>query len=99
MIITYVVVGNKIGDEGGECIGTALKTNSSLQELNMGGKRKKIVVLIDGIENVIIGKGSWYLLYLLFLLDCGIKEKGGRGIGEGLALNSSLKKLDLYGKS
>ena len=35
------VVGNEIGDEGGECIGTALKTNSSLQELNMGSKRKR----------------------------------------------------------
>ena len=57
MIITYVVVGNKIGDEGGKCIVTALKTNSSLQELNMKCKRKKIVVLIDGIENVIIGRG------------------------------------------
>ena len=48
MIITYVVVlmgvvGNKIGDEGGECIGTALKTNSSLQELNIGSRTKRLL--------------------------------------------------------
>ena len=41
MLLFDGVVGNKIGDEGGECIGTALKTNSSLEELNMGSKKKK----------------------------------------------------------
>ena len=92
------VVGNEIGDEGGECIGTALKTNSSLQELYMGCKRKKTVSLIGGVENVMIGGNSIFIIFIV-LLDCGMMEKGGRGIGEGLALNSSLKILDLYGKS
>ena len=98
MIITYVVVGNKIGDEGGECIGTALKTNSSLQELNMRCKKKRMSFLVDEIETVII-VGSLIFVTFIVLLDCGMMKKGGRGIGEGLGLHSYLKKLNLYGKS
>ena len=93
MIITYVVVGNNIGDEGGECIGTALKTNSSLQELNMGCKRKNIVVLIDGIENVING-GEFDINYIYCFIRVWDQGEGGKKNRRRLGLKLILEDIE-----
>ncbi|KAG0074772.1 hypothetical protein BGZ92_003201 [Podila epicladia] len=90
-LTTFDLRCNSIGDDGGQALGEALKTNSTLATLNVQ-------------DNSIGDKGGKALgealktnstLATLDLRDNSIRDNGGQALAEALKTNSTLETLEL----
>ena len=75
---------NKIGPDGGKAAGEALKTNTTLESLDLGFKiqyKKKLI-----LDN--------YIIYKFYVAN-EIGNSSARVIGEALKTNNTLKELYL----
>ena len=81
--------GNEIGAEGARALSEALKTNTTLQSLNLGCEQEESEE--DGwIADIANNKHQQ--------AGNGIGAEGARALSEALKTNTTLKSLDLYGE-
>ena len=78
--------GNEIGAEGARALSDALKTNTTLQSLNLGGEQEESEE--DGwIADIVYNKHQ--------KADNGVGAEGARALSEALKTNTTLQSLNL----
>ena len=82
---------NKIGAEGAKAIGEALKVNTSLTEISLGGNN----IGDEGGKAIREALKVNTSLTKIVLHDNNIGSEGGKAIGEALKVNTSLNWIDL----
>ena len=79
---------NPIGDTGMTSLGEALKSNTTLTKIDLGGKHKRNITQMASINNP---------LFSIFIKSTGnsIGDTGAKSLSDALKSNTTLKQLDL----
>ena len=81
-------IGNKIGETGTTSLSDALKSNTTLIELNLSGENKRN-------NTQMISTNNPFFFIIIISTDNAIGERGATSLSDALKSNTTLTKLDL----